>query len=214
MFTSNAQRDFSETSERPGLLCLEGEWGPEYDENLTVEPVLQLLESLGHLFYIHRDVASLEGLMHHLDRLQKPEYAKIRVLYLAAHGGAGSVVFGDDDLTLDELGEILRGALHSRILYIGACASLKASDTALKKLAKTTGAKAVIGYRKNVGWLDSAAFEVALLDELVSSVKIPALIKRLELKHEYITKTLGLVVATPTNVHKTALRKHSKLLDG
>jgi len=122
------------------------------------------------------------------------------------HGDAGLIRLGRDDVSLDELAEVLRGACKGKVIYFGSCLTLKQESKKLKSLAAVTGARAIVGYRRPVAWLDSAAFEVLLLDRLVRGVRSDAVFNRLTKEHGLFAKSLGLVVATRSQVYRVSLR--------
>ncbi|MCT2260184.1 hypothetical protein M3F59_00820 [Brachybacterium muris] len=189
-----------------GIFCLEGEWEDDLSDRLSVRPVLDLLRSLGVATYIHRDAVTIGDFEHYLGKWID-EYTEYKILYLAMHGGSGAVALGKDSLSLDELGYMLQGACKGRVVYFGSCSTLKLEPAELQEFARMTGARAVIGYRRSVPWLETAAFEVLLLDRLARGIRSDAIFNRLVNEHENLARTLGLVVATRSKVHKVPLRR-------
>ena len=63
---------------------------------------------------------------------------------------------------------MLRGSCQHRIIHFGACSTLdlKDDDPRLVDFRRQTEVLAVIGYKKDVDWLTSMAFEVLLLSTL------------------------------------------------
>lgn len=193
----------------PGIFCLEGEWHSDLTRRLSVRPVLELLEQLGVAQWIHRDVATRAEFEYYLDKWTSDDYTDFPVLWLAMHGDAAAISLSGGDqgsLTMDELEEVLVGACAGKVVYFASCSTLKEDPKRLQQFAKKTGARAVIGYRKNVDWSDAAAFEVLLLQELATRVKSNGIFKRLQDDHPVLAKRLGLVVATKNEVYRTALR--------
>lgn len=193
----------------PGVFCLEGEWDSDITRRLSVRPVLELLEHLEVAQWIHRDVATRAEFGYYLGKWASDEYADFGVLWLAMHGGSAAVSMSGDedgDIELDELEEMLKGACAGRVIYFASCSTLKEDPKRLQQFVKVTGARAVIGYRKDVGWAEAAAFELLLLQELVTRVRSNGIFKRLQDDHPVLAKRLGLVVATKNDVYRTALR--------
>jgi len=189
-----------------GIFCLEGEWSADLRERMSVRPILALLEHLGIADSIHRDVATMDEFEYYVSKWQLKRYADYKVLYLAMHGDAGSVYLGRDQVSLDDLEETMRGACSGKVIYFGSCLTLKGDPKRLQQLARVTGARAVVGYRRSVPWLECAAFEVLLLDRLATGLRSDAIFNRLVNEHGLFAKSLGLVVATRTQVHRVPLR--------
>lgn len=197
------------SDELPGIFCLEGEWDNDLRRRLSVRPVLELLEHLGVAQWIHRDAATRTEVEYYLDKWTDDQYANFGVLWLAMHGAGETVAFSEHDdgaLDLEELEVILKGKCAGKVIYFASCSTLKVDPDRLQQFAKITGARAVIGYRKDVRWSDAAAFEVLLLQELVTRVKSSGIFKRLQDDHPVLSKRLGLVVATKSVVYRTPLR--------
>jgi len=199
---------------QPGIFCLEGEWDDDLTSRLSVRPVLELLDHLDVARWVHRDVATASEFAYYLAKWTSAEYERFPVLWLAIHGDSAAIrMSGDDDgsLTMDELEEMLAGACAGKVIYFASCSTLKEDPKRLQQFAKRTGARAVIGYRKNVLWSEAASFEMLLLQELVTRVKSNGIFKRLQEDHPVLAKRLGLVVATKNEVYRTALRTSKAL---
>lgn len=192
-----------------GIFCLEGEWDSDLTSRLSVRPVLELLEQLGVAQWIHRDVATRSEFEYYIEKWTSEEYADFSVLWLAMHGDSAAISMSADfegSLTMDELEAMLAGACAGKVVYFASCSTLKEDPRRLQQFARKTGARAVIGYRKNVDWSDAAAFEMLLLQELATRVRSNGIFKRLQEDHPVLAKRLGLVVATKNEVYRTALR--------
>lgn len=181
---------------QPGIFCLEGEWGRSMRDELSVEPVLRLLGSTGHSRVIHRDVGTRDELKYYAQRWAQKQYADFRVGYLAFHGEPGRLWIGRHAVTLRELAETLDGRCRGRVIYMGSCSTLAAKDDELQEFCKTTGAKALVGYTRNVDWLEGAAFDVLLLWELAQSSSMKPVFTRLSKRYPDLTGRLGFRMAT------------------
>ena len=199
---------------QPGIFCLEGEWDSDLTRRLSVRPVLELLDQLGVAQWIHRDVATISEFGYYLAKWVSDEYEVFPVLWLAMHGDSAAISMSDDEdglLTMDELEDMLAGLCSGKVIYFASCSTLKEDPKRLQQFAKRTGARAVIGYRKNVLWSEAASFEMLLLQELVTRVKSNGIFKRLQEDHPVLAKRLGLVVATKNEVYRTSLRTSKAL---
>ena len=94
----------------------------------------------------------------------------------------------------------LRGARLGRAdlrdSFFDTCKTLKVRDTRIKKFLSDTGAKAVIGYTKDVEWIASAAFELMIFEAFCYRTQMravknmlwtnyPGMVKKLGMKFEY-----------------------------
>ena len=137
-----------------GIFCLEGAWSTRLDDRTSVLPTLESLERLRLATCIHRDVGTEEELYHYLGKWAQAGYRKYGVLFFAFHGVRGGIRVGRGTVTLDDLSEKLDGKAASRIVYFGSCSVMKDRD-GVDYFQRTTRAKAVCGYTKDVDWVES-----------------------------------------------------------
>ena len=184
-----------------GIFCLEGEWDPDLTVRNSVEPILTLFERLGIAKSVRRDVATTEEMTYYLRKWVQKRYVDYKVLYLASHGVSGTLELGKDSIDVVELADLLRGKCAGRVVFFASCLTLNLQDEELHAFAKTTKARAVVGYSKSIDWFDSAAFELLLLDRIVSGSRTDAFFNGLVRDHQGFARKLGLIVATPTRVY-------------
>ena len=184
-----------------GIFCLEGEWDSDLTVRNSVEPILTLFERLGIAKSVRRDVATTEEMTYYLRKWVQKRYVDYKVLYLASHGVSGTLELGKDSIDVVELADLLRGKCAGRVVFFASCLTLTLEDEELQAFAKTTKSRAVVGYSKWVDWFDSAAFELLLLDRIVSGSRTDAFFNGLVRDHQGFARKLGLIVATPTRVY-------------
>ena len=154
-----------------GVFCLEGDWEKDLKSRTSIGPVLELLETSGYpsVPYIRRDTGTLTEFDYYLSRWTLKKYDRYPILYLGFHGTPGALRVGygpDHGIDLKELGERLEGKCNKRIIHFGSCGTLNIHGTRIRNFIKRTGALAVFGYRSDVDWMISAAFEIILFYEL------------------------------------------------
>ncbi len=176
----------------PGVFCLETSWEKRLDDKTSVQPILDLLHRTGHARYIHRDVGTVEELNHYLAKWRQAQYSDYSVLYFAFHGQRGCIEVGKRSVTLEELGEQLRGKAENRAVVFGSCDTLRAKNE-VEAFKKITKAKVVCGYTRPVGWLQSAAFELVMLGALASGGRIDSRVNHLRRTYPDQVKSLGFV---------------------
>lgn len=180
-----------------GVFCLEGEWAPDLRERASVLPVLELLERLGEIRAIHRDVATLPELKHYLRKWAQPRYKDFYVLYLSTHGDKGMLQWSrGNETTLNDLAEMLGRSAERCYVYLGSCLTLF-NEKEARAFVEKTGVEAVLGYRKQVDWLEGAAFEVILLAWLANHYGRPeTLFKQLMERHGQLARLYKFAMVT------------------
>ncbi|GIF67708.1 hypothetical protein Ais01nite_57430 [Asanoa ishikariensis] len=158
-----------------GIFCVEGQWHRSLTDKSSVLPTLDMLNRLKRCAYIHKDVATAEELRYFLTRWTEQRYASFRVGHFAMHGEAKQLFVNDRiRVGLDEIAETLEGRCEGRRLYFGSCSVLRAPDAILEDFLHTTGAAMLCGYTREVDWVESAAFELVLLDHLANGERVDA----------------------------------------
>lgn len=173
-----------------GIFCLEGAWRKRLDDRDSVLPTLEMLERLQLATYIHRDVGTEEELYHYLAKWAQRGYSSYSVLYFAFHGVKGGIEVGRGTVPLNELADKLQGKAKGRIIYFGSC-SVMSDHGAVEDFQRATGAKVVCGYRKDVDWVESAAFDLLLLESLTSNRRIDAKVNRVRHDYRELSAKLG-----------------------
>jgi hypothetical protein len=172
-----------------GIFCLEGDWWNDYKRPSTVEHLLKVLDQhhADKLQYIHRDVHTRQSLQYLLAKWCNGRYKTHGFAYLGFHGDKGVIFVGDrrkndSIVSLEDIGEWLEGRCEGRVLHFASCQTLNVDLRRLKKFLWQTKAAAICGYRKEIDWVDSAAFELMLFARLNSYPLTPRGIERLKLE--------------------------------
>jgi hypothetical protein len=159
------------SSDAKGVFCLEGDWEKDLKSRTSVGPVLELLErsAATKVPYIRRDVGTLTEFDYYVSRWLLKKYDRFPVLYLGFHGSPGKLHVGygkGHGIDLAGLEERLGGACKKRIIHFGSCGTLNIHGNRIRSFLDRTGALAVFGYKSEVDWMLSAAFEIILFYEL------------------------------------------------
>lgn len=150
-----------------GIFCLEGDWESDLRSPTSILPVLELL-SRSHepvVRFIRRDIGTAGELEYYLGKWMQKRYADYPLLYLGFHGDPGILYMGNREQTidLDWLEERLLDRCKGRVIHFGACGTMAAHGTRLNRFLQRTGALAVCGYKTDVDWMLTSAFEIILL---------------------------------------------------
>lgn len=70
------------------------------------------------------------------------------------------------DIDIDWLEDELAYRASGRMIHFSSCSAVSIDALRIKRFMGNTGLKAVSGYRGEVAWVDSATFELAVLDRL------------------------------------------------
>ena len=156
------------------IYCIEGVWDYGAREvEPSVEPLLEMLRRQDQWNYLRRDCATTGELKHYLYH----EWVRCTpgsVLYIATHGGHGSISLSDDEyLGLDTLGELLAQQCEDCLVHFGGCEVLGGGERAAQQRVRTfldaTGAMGVSGYGAETGWTDVLWAPAAALELLLFS---------------------------------------------
>ncbi len=180
----------------PGLLTIEGMWGPDFAHQETVRPLAELLRVTAQASTCPvRDAATREELSSYLALWTRSE--DLRVLYLACHGSRGEISLdGTHAIALDELADLLEGRAKGKFLHIASCSTLAADEGDLRRFCRVSGVSGLSGYTTDVDWTASAAFDLLLLGELLQSRRTKPTYDRMLRLYPDLAARLGLRMAT------------------
>jgi hypothetical protein len=181
---------------KPGVFCLEGMWTSKLTDRSSVQPILELLERSDVIRYIYRDVGTPVELNHYLDKWLQNGYQQFSTGYLAFHGEAGGLRVGRSWISLDDLADTIDGRGAGRVLYFGACGTMAAPRSDLAEFVRRTKLRAVCGYLREVDWIESAAFEVILIEALTRYKRMDFAEKLLRSNHAGFCHHLGFKMVT------------------
>lgn len=158
---------------KKGLYCLETErWSAQNKkDSSTVEPVLSLLRHVESVRYIHKDVATKAELDYYLKQYTLKAFKAYPILYLGFHGfyeeGKAGIVLNERPRhwCITEIEKPMKDKLRGRVVYFGSCEIMKAKEQ-LEAFRSATQAGAVLGYKKEVSWIESASFDMLVLSYL------------------------------------------------
>lgn len=150
-----------------GIFCLEGDWSNDLSDKSSVRPILELLDNnVGgkKSKIIHRNVATIEEFAYYSEKWKLKKYNDFPIGYFAFHGEEGTLLLGAKKISIEEIGELLKGHCQGKIIYFGSCSVLSIPEEKLMHFKKITKARCVCGYRTDVDWMMSCAFDLLLID--------------------------------------------------
>ncbi len=160
-----------------GIFCVEGDWSPKLTTRASVRELLEMLQDVAGIDFIHHHVETVDGLFDVLRRWGQKQYARYALGYFAFHGKPGSILVGRRSVTLRQLGEALNGRASGKILYFGSCSVLRAPGRELNRFCAVTGSPCIVGFTRDVDWIASAALDLILL-QAIAVRKDPDAVRR------------------------------------
>jgi hypothetical protein len=101
----------------------------------------------------------------------------------------------DADARVDHLGGMLAQRLEDCVVYFGSCSIMTEPRQRLEAFLTTTGALAVMGYTTDIGWVDSAAFDMIALYWLATYKRLYVAIGKVESEaYKSLRKALGFTI--------------------
>lgn len=153
---------------KKGIYCLEGLWDNNVKNKSTVLPILELLEKRGICNYVYHSCATTNELEFLLTKWKtKSINSKFPILYLAFHGRKDQIyITHKNTYSLKKLGEVLNDSAAGKVIFFASCETLNIDERKIQSFLKQTNAIAAIGYKQEVDWMISTAFELLVLDAL------------------------------------------------
>ena len=152
-----------------GIFCLEGLWDTDLKKGSTVRPLLELLRVNVNIPYIHRECATVSEFEFYAQKWPQKRYAGYPILYLTSHGEEFGINLEDGFVNLDRIGELIGKRGKNRVIVISSCSTLETDKRNIRRVLRATECMAICGYKVDVDWMRSAAFEILLFYEMQSN---------------------------------------------
>ena len=160
-----------------GVYCLETVWFG-HDDKSTVRPMLEMLDALWDVPFIHRDAVTREEFLHYLHAwCDNPNLKRYNMLYLGYHGDSNGIWLNDDDgypatkkIALQTLTDELQGKCNNRLVHFSSCSTIDTESQDVKDFLELTEASGVSGYKSDVDWMQSTTFDALYVEQLSKSL--------------------------------------------
>lgn len=149
-----------------GILCLETYYSQYVDDRSTVAGLLATLESnVGGLLADHRHTPDRRDFAGYIEGAWP--WDRYDVLYIAAHGSAGAVIDEDgQSITLRWLSSRMSNRCGDRVVILSGCRTADITPAAANRFLGETKAAALVGYTKDVDWVQAAQMDLLVLSAL------------------------------------------------
>jgi hypothetical protein len=151
---------------RVGIFCVEGGWSSRLTDNDSVLPLLTFIRGNGEVPFIHRYVETVDALESLLSKWPQKQYERYSLGYLGFHGSPGILHLGRRRVSLEMLATMLGTSAAGKFLYVGSCGVLDVEQDRLRAFVRATRLRGIAGYRADVDWFESSAFDLLLFDAL------------------------------------------------
>ncbi|MCK4414140.1 MAG: hypothetical protein KAY32_11395 [Candidatus Eisenbacteria sp.] len=152
-----------------GIFCIEGLWDSDLRVTSTVRPLLELLRLNEGVNHIHREYATRDEFEFYVRKWAQKKYEAYPILYLTTHGMEGGLLLEGEFYSIEQFSALLEGKCANRVIMLSSCSTLKTTPQHLTEILTKTAALAVCGYRVDVDWMRSTAFELLLFSRLQDS---------------------------------------------
>jgi hypothetical protein len=119
--------------QQKGIFAIEGRLDKDLRNPITIRPVLELLNAVGNIKFIHTTCATEEELKYYLLQWILNRYSNYPILYLVFHGDVSGIVLAEKFVSLDEMADVLKDGCANRILMIGSCSTMAIDKRLLKR---------------------------------------------------------------------------------
>jgi hypothetical protein len=146
------------------IFCIEGDWENDLRKKSSIKGILDFLENVNKVEYIHRNCNTKAEFISRLNQFKK--YKSYNILYLAFHGSSNELYLNENEsISLDEIEELLKEKLTDKIIYFGSCETLRINEKRLKEFVKITNANCLVGFTKKVDFIEGTALDLLFFDK-------------------------------------------------
>lgn len=176
------------------IACLESLWNTDLEDRWSVLPILNVIANVQDLKLAHLSCNTEAEFAFNLKMLGKRR--SYGILYLAFHGGPGELYLADDtSISLEVLSEYMGSRFRDWIIHFGCCSTIRVSKQRLNDFVEATGVKMVLGYTKDIDWIESSALDLLVFQALQQYVDLQACWRAIQKNYPDLVERTGLSVA-------------------
>lgn len=175
------------------IACLESLWNTDLEDRWSVRPILDVIANTYDLKLAHLSCNTEPEFTYNLRMLGKRR--SYGILYLAFHGAPGEIYLADETyLTLEALQETMASRFTDWIIHFGCCSTIRVSSERLEAFVAATQVSMIIGYTKDVDWIESSAVDLLIFQALQQYVDLHACWRHLQKVYPDLVARTGLTV--------------------
>jgi hypothetical protein len=151
---------------KKNVACLEMILEEDIEKRLNVFPILELISKIKDLKFIYLTCNTKMELIFNLNLLKKRR--GYGILYLSAHGRPGEIDLHETQIDLETLAALMGRNFKGWAIHFGSCRTIDVAKNRIYRFIDATDVSIVLGYTKNIYWIDSGAADLLLLGNLQS----------------------------------------------
>jgi len=114
------------------------------------------------------------------------------ILQFSFHGKPGKIFMNNGPLEIEDVGEFMGRSFKHWIVFFDSCATLKLEKKRVKEFMQSTGVLMVLGFQKDVDWIESAAVELLLLNRIQEYKNMRIFWNRFRKRYRKLVRATGL----------------------
>lgn len=191
-----ATRKINSFYKQKGIFCIEGSWENDHRDKKSVVKALEFLECIESVKSIIKQCHNPTTLKELLSDSMQAKYSKYPIVYLAFHGSPEEIFVGKRNRTVsfDEVAEIIGDRANGKIIHFGCCSTLETDGWSIRRFLKKTNALAVSGYKKDIDFVQSTAFDLLYFQQCQKYYNIKKIKSSMKAYHNKLGKELGFVL--------------------
>ena len=167
-------------AQRRGIYCIETVWF-DHTSDMSMRPVLDYVHARFDTPYVYRNAITKDEFLAHLDiwsQLDAKGHVQYPILLLSYHGDTERIILREDVerdenwnmpdecvVSLQEIADVV-GDCTDKVLHFASCSTVDVGNDVVEGFLDETSASAVSGYREEVDWGDSLAFDMLYLEKI------------------------------------------------
>ncbi len=174
------------------LFCIESDWENKSRKEISILPLLECIKGVYPKFnYIYRTANTKDEIQYCLNKFKKISNIKdnFNVIVFCGHGDENKIQFGNNELTLTQLGEICsevdENIFSNTVVHFFSCGLIKNEKKLdIESFGTLTNVSAITGFAKDVWFLESYALEMLLFEALLEPTDAKKVINEFYKKHK------------------------------
>jgi len=154
-------------SHKKHIACLETLWDPDIENRLNVVPILELASKVNKVDFTYLTCHTAAELRFNLRMLKRK--SGYGILYVAFHGGPGEIYLHDGStVDLETFATYMGRGFNDWIVHFSTCGTIGVEQARLANFIETTNVAMMVGYKRDVDWMEGAALDLLLFSWLQS----------------------------------------------